>query len=268
LRRHKGTYAYRHWRLNWTLRSVAATGVFATAAVASAYGATLALDDVRRADASLRAEATELQLLAEYAAFMARETAEIRDQYRQSAIDGPSVLKYHAPRALAYEDAAIEAMVDVGFDDLRLARHAARERQCMAEAIYFEARSEKRIGQLAVADVIMNRVKSSIYPDSVCDVIYQGAERVTGCQFSFTCDGSMEDARLTTRNRQWRAAQDLAGTIMAGLHKPVSRSATHYHADYVSPPWAANLTPTATIGTHKFYRFKNRTVRFAAPAGM
>jgi len=268
LRRHNGPYPYRHWQVNWTLRSVAASGVFAAAAVASAYGATLALEDVRRAEASLQAEATELQVLAEYAAFMARETAEIRDSHRQSAIDGPSVLKQHAPHGADIKDATIENMVAVGFDDMRQARRAALERQCMAEAIYFEARSEKRVGQLAVADVILNRVDSSIYPDSVCDVVYQGAERVTGCQFSFTCDGSMDNARLSSRNRQWRAAEDLAGTIMAGLHKPVSRSATHYHADYVTPPWAANLTPTATIGTHKFYRFKNRAVRFAAPAGM
>ncbi|MEO1708471.1 MAG: hypothetical protein AAFR69_12170, partial [Pseudomonadota bacterium] len=137
MRRHNGPYPYRHWQVNWTLRSVAASGVFAAAAVASAYGATLALEDVRRAEASLQAEATELQVLAEYAAFMARETAEIRDSHRQSAIDGPSVLKQHAPHGADIKDATIENMVAVGFDDMRQARRAALERQCMAEAIYF-----------------------------------------------------------------------------------------------------------------------------------
>ncbi|MEL6213550.1 MAG: cell wall hydrolase, partial [Pseudomonadota bacterium] len=129
--------------------------------------------------------------------------------------------------------------------------------------IYYEARSEKRVGQLAVADVVLNRVDSSVYPDSICGVVFQGSERVTGCQFSFTCDGSM-DRRLN--KRLWKRADDLAGAILAGVRVPVSRNATHYHADYVNPPWAEKLTPTAVIGTHKFYKFPNRRTAAAAPA--
>ena len=262
-------YAYRHWDANWTLRSVGATAVFAASALASAYGATLSLDEVRRAERSQQAEATELQLLAEYAAFMAHETAQIRqDVISVSAPRSRPADPRAKTRAALLRGDTLSDLLTVELADLRSAREEARERQCLAEAIYFEARSEKRVGQLAVADVILNRVKSSIYPDSICDVVYQGSERETGCQFSFTCDGSMNSAQLTARNRRWRDAQDMAGSIMAGLHKPVSRYATHYHADYVDPPWAENLQPTATIGTHKFYRFKNRSVNFAAPAGM
>jgi spore germination cell wall hydrolase CwlJ-like protein len=111
---------------------------------------------------------------------------------------------------------------------------------------------------------VLNRVASPVYPGSICGGVYQGSERRTGCQFSFTCDGSM---KLRLNERKWREAEDLAGGIIAGLRKPVSRNATHYHADYVSPPWANRLTPTATIGTHKFYRFPNRPTVASNDAG-
>ena len=116
-----------------------------------------------------------------------------------------------------------------------------------------------------MADVILNRVASPLYPNSICEVVYQGSERRTGCQFSFTCDGAMH-ARLN--QRKWKAAEELSGAILAGLRSPVSRDATHYHANYVSPYWANTLTPTATIGTHKFYKFTSRTNIAAAPAAM
>lgn len=262
--RQNPSYAYRHWQVNWTLRSVGATAVFAAGALASAYGATLSLDQARRAEYTARAEASELQLLTEYAAFMTAETAAIRRDHQ-----GNSVRTRKAERKSAlHTKSGLNDLISIELTDLKQAREAAIERRCLAEAIYFEARSEKRVGQLAVADVILNRVNSSIYPNSICDVVYQGSERVTGCQFSFTCDGSMDNARLTQNNKRWRDSQDMAGSIIAGLHKPVSRYATHYHADYVDPPWADNLAPTATIGTHKFYRFKNGKVSFAAPAGM
>ena len=126
-----------------------------------------------------------------------------------------------------------------------------RARRCLAEALYHEARGEGLKGQLAVADVILNRVQSRYYPDDICGVVYQGSERRTGCQFTFTCDGSLDaDRKLET----WAEADRLASFVLAGMRPPISGSATHYHATYVEPRWARQLEPTAAIGTHVFYR--------------
>ncbi len=145
---------------------------------------------------------------------------------------------------------------------LKVAAIRGSEQQCLAEAIYYEARNEAAIGRVAVADVILNRVKSSVYPDTICGVVYQGSKRVTGCQFSFTCDGSMDKA---LEHKHWSKAENMATAILAGVHLPVSRKATHYHANYVDPYWAPNLEPTATIGVHHFYKFPSKA--FLAAAG-
>jgi spore germination cell wall hydrolase CwlJ-like protein len=166
-------------------------------------------------------------------------------------------------RGVAIGEGVIADFVDFDFTQVTIAKLDAEERRCLAQAIYYEARSESRIGQLAVADVVLNRVASPIYPNSICEVVYQGSERRTGCQFSFTCDGSMQ-ARLN--KTKWKESEDLAGAILAGLRVPVSRNATHYHANYVSPDWSQRLTPTATIGTHKFYRFPDRATVASAGA--
>jgi|GEM_PF-6977433 len=126
------------------------------------------------------------------------------------------------------------------------------ELQCLAEAIYFEARSEGYSGQLAVAQVVLNRVENGFYPDSVCGVVYQGPlDGKGGCQFTFTCDGAMEQQ---LQARLWNDAERVAEIAMMGAGSDLTRSATHYHADYVNPFWAANLTKTIKIGTHIFYR--------------
>jgi len=134
------------------------------------------------------------------------------------------------------------------------------ERRCLAQAMYYEARSESIVGQLAVADVVMNRVESRRYPSSICAVVFQGAERRTGCQFSFTCDGSMKAA---LNRREWGQAERLARFVMAGLRPSLTQSATHYHATYVTPFWAASLTPTARIGDHVFYKRPRRSAALA-----
>lgn len=125
------------------------------------------------------------------------------------------------------------------------------ELKCLAEAIYYEARSENFSGQLAVADVVLNRVSSGRYPDSICKVVYQGASRSTGCQFSFACNGSTKKAIEATA---WRKADRLAHQVMLGVVPSVTRDATHYHADYVDPKWASKLVRTVQIGRHIFYR--------------
>jgi len=260
-------YEYHEWRVNWSLRGLLATATLAVGALATAYAGTVSLERKGRQDARLASQHQDLALLAEYTDFMAKETAALRTAQSQGDA-GQTAIDLTVLLDDTGKELSSEAIDEFSLTDLMREKDAAAERRCLAEAIYFEARSEPMIGQIAVADVILNRVKSSIYPDTICDVVYQGSERETGCQFSFTCDGSMDGVVLSKRNRLWKKSTDLAGSILAGMHVPVSRQATHYHADYVSPPWAENMSPTATIGTHKFYRFKTSSIGYAAPAGM
>lgn len=129
---------------------------------------------------------------------------------------------------------------------------ASREKQCLATAIYFEARGEPQKGQAAVAQVILNRVKSPHYPDSVCAVVYQNDHLPHRCQFSFACDGKPEQV---TEKHAWVQARVIADEVTAGRRavKAVG-SATHYHADYVDPYWAPSLQRLAQVGAHIFYR--------------
>ncbi|MEP9404017.1 cell wall hydrolase [Sphingomonas silueang] len=130
-----------------------------------------------------------------------------------------------------------------------------RSIDCLADAIYYEAGNEPVEGQRAVAQVVLNRVRHPAYPNSVCGVVYQGAARRTGCQFSFVCDGSLARARTPAG---YARARGVAETALAGyVYAPVGW-ATHYHADYVVPYWAAGLTKVATIGAHIFYRWPGR----------
>ena len=128
----------------------------------------------------------------------------------------------------------------------------ARALQCLTAAIYYEAASEPDAGQRAVAQVVLNRVAHPSYPKTVCGVVYQGSERSTGCQFSFTCDGSL--ARGPSR-MFWLRAENVARAALSGyVHAPVGL-ATHYHTVAVHPYWAPTLTYLGTIGAHRFYRF-------------
>lgn len=252
---------HRHpYEVNWTLRSLFAAGVLSLCAVASAMSATI---NVNRAEAARQekiALAKEAELVADLANYLAAETAATRE-----ALDGPRLKPAKKTGDLIMAEDPVAALASFDFTQLTMAKLDAEERRCLAQAIYYEARSEPRIGQLAVADVVLNRVASALYPSSICEVVFQGSERRTGCQFSFTCDGSMQ-ARLN--KRKWSASEELAGAVLAGVRAPVSRNATHYHANYVTPYWSEKLTPTATIGTHKFYRFPSRRLMAAAPAAM
>lgn len=131
----------------------------------------------------------------------------------------------------------------------------AQTRQCLAEAVYYEARSETTAGQKAVAEVILNRVKSKHYPNNICGVVYQGAERSTGCQFTFTCDGSM--AKMP-QGKLWTRSQNVATLALTGAMGHVTGGATHYHTTDVYPHWAPNMRPTVLIDSHQFYRFSFR----------
>lgn len=127
-----------------------------------------------------------------------------------------------------------------------------RAAECLAEAIYYEAGSESLDGERAVAQVVLNRVRHVAFPSTVCGVVYQGSRDATGCQFTFTCDGSLNRPRV---GPAWKRARQIAQAALAGsTFAPVGLS-THYHANYVLPYWAATLKKSAAIGAHSFYRW-------------
>ena len=134
-------------------------------------------------------------------------------------------------------------------------KQTIREAQCLSEAIYYEARSEKTAGQKAVAEVILNRVKSKHFPNTICGVVYQGAERTTGCQFSFACDGSNS---ILPSGKTWGRSQKIAKHMMLGMSSPLTNRSTHYHTENINPHWASSLRQTRQYGTHVFYRFMPR----------
>lgn len=133
------------------------------------------------------------------------------------------------------------------------AASAARAENCLTEAIYYEGALEPERGQRAIAQVVLNRVRHPAYPDTVCGVVFQGQERSTGCQFTFTCDGARARAPVPSI---WRRANLIAKAALGGAVEADVGLATHYHADYVMPYWSASLDGEGQIGRHLFYRWK------------
>lgn len=134
----------------------------------------------------------------------------------------------------------------------------ARAEACLTQAIYYEAAIEPVEGMQAVAQTVLNRLRHPGYPKSVCGVVYEGSGRTTGCQFSFTCDGSL--ARIPDPTL-WERAQGVARRALNGFVLKTVGTATHYHADYVAPYWAPTLYKITQIGRHIFYRW-------TGPAGL
>jgi len=132
------------------------------------------------------------------------------------------------------------------------ASHQARALDCLAAAIYYEARYESVEGQRAVAQVVLNRVRHPAYPASVCGVVFQGSERTTGCQFTFTCDGALARA---PDPEGWMRSRQIAEAALSGYVMKDVGNATHYHASYVAPYWSPSLMKVATVGAHIFYRW-------------
>ena len=123
---------------------------------------------------------------------------------------------------------------------------------CLTQAVYYEAGQEPRLGQQAIAQVVLNRLRHPAYPKSICGVVYQGAARTTGCQFTFTCDGSL--ARPIDPV-VWREADAVARQALGGYVVTEVGTATHYHASYVVPYWAPTLVKMVKLGQHIFYRW-------------
>lgn len=132
---------------------------------------------------------------------------------------------------------------------------SGRGLECLTAAVYYEARSEPLDGQRAVAQVVLNRVRHSAFPGSICGVVFQGSQRRTGCQFSFTCDGAMRRAR---EPGAWARAREVAEGALAGqVYAPVGL-ATHFHTTAIRPWWAPSMRHAVTVGSHIFYRWPGR----------
>lgn len=163
------------------------------------------------------------------------------------------------PRTLSQQIAYARADAPVTvFDGTLRSREgkkvSAKELNCMATAIYFEARGESYRGQVAVGQVVMNRVKHKLYPDTICSVVFQNQHRRNACQFSFACDGIPE--RVYDK-KAWVQAEEIAKGVIAGdLYLSEVGYATHYHATYVYPHWAPRMKKVVKIGHHVFYHFK------------
>ncbi len=121
---------------------------------------------------------------------------------------------------------------------------------CLALAVYYEARSEPLLGQVAVAEVVLNRVEHAAYPSTICEVVQQGGTARYRCQFTYWCDGKSE---TPLDDRAWRLAKVVAKLTHGRVLTADIEDAMHYHSTYVSPYWSASMDMVATIGRHHFY---------------
>lgn len=163
--------------------------------------------------------------------------------------------------ALPFSKTPIEAAAPLIVPVLETETAGRSSLDCLTEAVYYEAASEPEQGQRAVAQVVLNRVRHPSFPNSVCAVVYQGSERQTGCQFTFTCDGSL---RRPPASGLWLRARQVAESALSGRVEPSVGMATHYHTDWVYPYWAPNLKKITKVGTHIFYGWSGSWGRRAA----
>lgn len=142
--------------------------------------------------------------------------------------------------------------------------YSEKEHKCLAMNIYYEARGSNVADKVAVADVVLNRVNDTRYPNSICEVVHQGEKKPSWkdpnkmvmvrnrCQFSWYCDGKADNPQDMDR---WYEAQALAWNVLDGKYRGITEGATHYHATYVEPKWASSLQLVGRIGAHIFYRW-------------
>lgn len=140
---------------------------------------------------------------------------------------------------------------DVAFLNGQPTASGGEQWRCLAEALYFEARGESVRGMFAVGEVIMNRVDSARYPNTLCGVINQGTGRKFACQFTYTCDGNAE---VIHEPAAWAKVGKVARLLVDGAPRQLTDGATHYHTRAVNPRWARVFPRTTTIGSHHFYR--------------
>jgi spore germination cell wall hydrolase CwlJ-like protein len=173
-------------------------------------------------------------------------TAGARNAVTAGARNAPSARPAAAVPAGRLDFATLDAMPAVSGD---------AQFQCLAQAVYFESRGEPLSGQIAVAEVVLNRVDSSSYPRSICGVTKQGAGSGRGCQFSYACDGRPD---VMTSSVSKARSEKIARMLIDGRPRSVTSGATHFHATYVRPDWSRKFARTAAIGNHVFYRQSTR----------
>ena len=257
--------------------AAAAPALVAALGVAMAAGSTTRTDDDRRAEAVARATGGDFgssglsALLARFdpaqRALAARHDPELAERpygltpgWESLTLAGKPILELGASgldarKRNAAMPAATGALQPARPFVFKAATETDRRRalRCLSQAIYYEAALESIQGQEAVAQVILNRVRDPNYPDSICGVVFQGAERTTGCQFSFTCDGALSQPPV---DWAWSRSSKVAERALAGHVAARVGTATHYHADYVFPWWSPTLAKIDQIGAHIFYRWK------------
>jgi len=245
---------------------VCAAGILATGASADQRST----DDVLQTEQSqrvlnvLRAERTAFKVLENDNVFA--RTGRLPagpNRLLTGAIEDPALLDLQREDALAAS--LSDAASDMDVEEIILTHEAtapmtvsasagfdSESWRCLAEAVYFEARGETTRGQFAVAEVILNRVDSKRYPNTVCGVVLQGAEKRNACQFSYNCDGQ---ADVINNRKAFAKAAKIAKAMLEGRPRVLTGKATHYHTHAVSPRWAKRLSKTAVIGDHLFYRY-------------
>ena len=218
-------------------------------------------EDARRVLQLLKAERTAIDALRQNESYQLENVVWLRPTWSKTpSITDPDLAALGDEDNIAAELGALAEDLDV--DDImiggvadRLAKKAMTASDsalaCLAQAIYFEARGETIQGQVAVAEVILNRVDSRRYPGTVCKVVRQGANKLHACQFSYNCDGRPET--ISEKDAFARAAK-IAAMMLEGRPRVLTGSATHYHTTAVNPRWAKRLTETARIGDHIFYK--------------
>ena len=137
----------------------------------------------------------------------------------------------------------------ITLDSMKMPR-MNRELKCLSEALYFESRGEQLEGQIAVADVIINRKNSKDFPNTICRVVSEGSHKRNACQFSYNCDGKLE---LIYDKRAYRRITKLSSIILNGSFADITGGATFFHASEVNPSWAKKFRKTKKIGRHIFY---------------
>ncbi len=229
-----------------------------------AVTATVSLPVISSQQVSLRAEAEYRAEAERFAMFQDAGLAVRTDAHTPALLDTPwlRTVEYTLKRdpdssmsryAMRDRDgAALQTLASFRAEDVQRAETIDSELMCMAQAVYYESAREPLEGQLAVAEVIANRMQDHRYPDTACGVVFQGATRTTGCQFTFTCDGAM---KVKPKGENWARAKRIAAHVLMNLNEERTGGATHYHATYVDPIWNSGLIQTNKVGLHIFYRF-------------
>lgn len=180
------------------------------------------------------------------------ELTTLEQRYLQDVPKGRfqySVPKVKSGKGLVYSKEYIAALPEP---------RSSKPLECLAEALYFEARGETVKGQFAVAEVIMNRVDSKRFPDTVCGVIHQGTGRKFACQFTYTCDGRAE---IISNKKIHTHLKKIAKIVLNAEERPLTQGATYYHTKAVRPSWSRKFHRTTVIGSHLFYRRNTKMVK-------